>query len=307
VLAISRPRFNSLADYASFERKKFLRLMLPFISVSLIYLAIKTPVFGLSMSDVRYELMAMAIAPLGGPAPHLWFLYTLMAICLFWPLLDRLARGENVFLLIAALVALAVLAIRWPLTDRGNALFCFSNITWNVPMFALGYWYGVRFDGRIQLGWRGFLIAMALAVSLLSAYAYLPWPDRFDFLTVRNACRMVGACAWVLAVLWFCGKIVEWGGGVCTLLSRLGLLSYDVYLLHVAFAAHPIVMLVSKLHPGTVLTYVLFFASIPMAIAIPYVMGLLIRRVRPLAFVVLGVPLRRGPSAPQLGKVSRNA
>ncbi|MHC4981657.1 MAG: acyltransferase family protein [Planctomycetota bacterium] len=290
VLALGAPDVHSLSDYGQFVRKKALRLMLPFLSISLLHLLVKLAARQEGMSGTPQAVLRTFIAPMDGLAGHLWFLYCLMTIFLIWPLLMRLVSVRLLGVVFAAMFVLAVAPISWPTTwwGRPYRLFGLRELVWYVPIFVLGFWYASR---RSEYGRPRPIFV--LAAGLLFAGAWLlfmlpAWPEGSLWEVTRQCVRMFGCIAAGLFVLWFSGLITA--GGKCEMLCGAGRRSYDIYLLHVALVGHPLVFLAGKLHPGAILTYVLFatlpFVTYILAVAI----GQAIRRFRPLAFVMLGVP-----------------
>lgn len=291
IFALGNQRFNSLSDYWRFERKKLYRLMLPFLAISAIQLAIKTVLFDGSISDVSAGLVAMAISPVSAPAPHLWFLYTLMSIFLIWPLLGRLTSPKMTPILWIMLVIVAVLPISWPVDENNRFLFSLGNLIWYLPIFTFGYWYGSSSIGQRRYGLFAIIIAGILFVSTLLSYHLVCWPEDYIWMTLREFVRLVGHISSALFFLWLCGIIDTWNNRLRTSLNVAGLYSYDIFLLHVTFAAHPLVFIISKkLHPGMIMTYVLFMVTIAAVIILPIMFGRIIRRLPLLAFVMLGVP-----------------
>jgi len=142
VLGLTRPAFSGIADCVSFEKRKLQRLMLLYLTISLMQLTIKVMAFGQPSNEIVPELILMVTVPLTAPAPHLWFLYVLMSIFLFWPLVTRITARRGLLLVVLVLAALRVLPIPWPRTDEGHSWFTLRDLAWQAPVFAFGYWYG---------------------------------------------------------------------------------------------------------------------------------------------------------------------
>ncbi len=293
VLAMAGTEFRDIDDYLHFEGKKFCRLMLPFLAISLMHLAIKSVAPGEGMSTGTTALKNMVVAPAGGAAGHLWFLYCLMSIFLVWPLLSRLASGRRLPILFTGLLILAILPIVWPEDQGGRPLLGLRDLVWYLPIFTLGYWYGRQSLGARKYGWIAIVIAGCLLVVSLLAYLLISWPEKFLWQTLQRAVRMIGFISAGFCLLWLSGIIATWSNVLRSCLATAGLYSYDIYLLHVALVGHPLCFVFSKLHLGQVMTYVLFIVLIFVTMIVPIGIGWLIRRVPLLAFVMLGVPMRR--------------
>lgn len=300
VLGMRPKDIRTLDGYAKFEAKKFCRLIIPFLAVSLMTLAIKivTPGGG-GTAGIPHALLNTLIAPRGGGAPHLWFLYTLMGIFLIWPLFGRIASGRSFPVLLLGMFILGVLPI-WPRDPEGHPLFALQDIAWNLPIFALGYWLGQRPIGERGFRPKAFAIAAAVAVAAILVHLLPSWPDGFAAAATVMGVRLIGSIAASLCVLWLCGIVATWNNRVSASLETVGFYSYDIYLLHVALVGHPLVFAISKLHPGPVATYVLFVVAAVVTMIVPIGIGRLIRRVPPLAFVMLGVPMPVRPAPPQI-------
>jgi len=284
-------RIERLNDYFRFEKKRFCRLMLPFCSVSILHLVIKM----FSPPDVQSKgitaLVNTVIAPGGGEAGHLWFLYCLMSIFLIWPLLSRLMSGRMSITVLSGLMILAVLPIGWPVVESGAYLFGLKAFFWFIPMFTLGYWYGTRQKNVYKGTLKGIIVSAGILTGSLLVYFFIAWPENSLSLCIRNMVCMVGSVSASFFVLWVSCFITEHSSILTKYLGIAGFYSYDIYLLHVALVGHPLCFIMSKLRIGTAITYVLFVTLILATMIIPIGIGWLIRRIPLLAFFVLGVPL----------------
>jgi peptidoglycan/LPS O-acetylase OafA/YrhL len=294
VLAMGWREIRTWGDYWRFERKKLDRLILPFISVSLLTLVVKAAGGGLEAGSTRAALASMIYAPRGGPAPHLWFLYVLMGFFLLWPLLRRLVPDRWFPLLWLGMLVFAVLDLPWPALDGGKRILGMNDLCWYLPIFTLGFLYEQRW--REQLRPRPVLVFMALVLCIgcLTVDLRLPWPkDDFWWVTLHRAVWMIGRSCGGLLVLWLCSVIARSARRSRKLLVTAGLRSYDCYLLHVALLCGPLVSLISKLEPDVVMTYVWFVVALILTWVGSMLIGDLIRRWPPLGVVLLGTPPAR--------------
>jgi peptidoglycan/LPS O-acetylase OafA/YrhL len=289
----SETRVHGLNDYFRFEGKKFCRLMLPFLSISMLHLAIKAVTPTEVLSKGTTALANTLLTPNSGAAGHLWFLYCLMSIFLIWPLLNPLVSGKTYAILFSVLLALAILPIHWPLAQNGQSLFGLSSLFWYLPIFMIGCCYHPRSHDVHKYALQGIVIAGFVLTASILIHFFVSWPQDFLFLAIRNAIRMAGLISAAFFVLWLSGIISKHTNLLTKSLIIAGFYSYDIYLLHVALAGHPLCYAISKLHPGNITTYALFVALIFATMIIPMGIGWLIRRVPSLAFVMLGVPMRK--------------
>ena len=291
VLAIGNKPLGTVGDYLRFERRKLCRLMLPFLAVSLLSLLVKTVYAGRASSTGWSALVNTVIAPRGGAAGHLWFLYCLMGIFLVWPLLIRLGPGRRFPLLWAVLVLVAVLPIPGLRDDEGRPYFELSDVLWHLPLFAAGYWYGKLPLEKQRPRLAGILAGSGLLAGSLVVRFWVSWPAGYAWEALGNAIKWLGYAGGCFALLWICGLITMRARRLRDVLEKMGLYSYDIYLLHVLFVGHPLALLTSKLAAGPVLAYCMYAAAILAAVIVPMGMARVIRSIPKLAFVVLGVPL----------------
>jgi peptidoglycan/LPS O-acetylase OafA/YrhL len=288
VLGFSYPRIRSLKNYWQFEYRKLCRLMLPFIAVSLMQLTIKVMLFGDTKLQIPAQLIAMVLTPIKGPAPHLWFLYVLMTIFLIWPLFGKLTTTKLIPFLWAAFFVIAVLPVQWPNYFKINGLIGY------LPIFTLGYWYSTSSLNRRHYGWPAVIIAGILVVSARLGCHVIPRTEGYCWAVLYNAVRLSGSTCGALFVFWLCGIVCQLNNRISKALATAGLYSYDIYLLHVALIAHPLMLILSRtVHPGIFMTWVLFIITSLITMIAPIFIGKMIRLLPPLAFVMLGVPIKR--------------
>ncbi len=292
VLGLSGRRVSGPGEYIRFQKTKFCRLMLPFISVSLIHLLVKLAAPGQDRADLGAQAWRTLLAPAGGLAGHLWFLYCLMSIFLLWPLLDGAMRSRWRFVLLGGIIVLAVLPLPWPTDPLGGrpSLLGLKELARFLPIFAIGFLIG---STRAR-DWRPGLLPMlgvvgaGIGVVLLSLGD--PWSSFPGSQLLWNTAMLVGLLSGAFVAVWISGWIVRAFRTVGQVGAGLGRRSYDIYLLHVALVGHPLAFLAAKLHPDPVMTYVLFGSVATATLLIPLGLGELIRRVPIAAFFILGVP-----------------
>ena len=293
---LSRRQVNGIGQYARFEQKKFLRLMLPYFSIATLQLLIKMFVPGRGLSEAPSAVLGTLVAPHGGAMPHGWFLVSLMTIFLLWPLMKPLAEGKSFGILLCSLIVVAIIPIPWPEYQgviQGKICrwpyFDLKRTTWYLPIFVIGFWYGRHvYTQKMPRLWTVFLAGMAFLIAILT-YSLTPWPNGVGWLTVSEAIKWAGYLSAGFVVLWLCGIWCRKPGRPQTYLARIGRFSYDVYLLQV-IVGHVIVLSVSRFHPGNVLTYILLGAIVITTFLTTMGVGQLIRRSPALAFIVLGEP-----------------
>ncbi len=299
---MSRETVVDLASYIRFAGRKFCRLMLPFLSVSLLTLVIKTTLLGGTAGRLTFWQGCMAtvdsvLVPRSGIAGHLWFLHCLMLIFLIWPLLQRSIPSRRTSMLLVVLAAASLIPIRWPVDGEGWSWFGLADVVTYLPIFALGFWY--RRDAAD--GWRprvGHLAAAAAVfIAVLCILVTRPWPS-LDGGMPKRVLTLVAFTSGALMVFWGCGLLDRHAERPAAVLARIGFYSYDIYLLHVIMVGHPLSLLVGRLRPGVPSVYFWFAAVVLATMLIPMVIGRMIRRFPRLAFIVLGLPGREAVGLP---------
>jgi peptidoglycan/LPS O-acetylase OafA/YrhL len=299
VMALGEKGKYGLSGYLSFESRKIARLILPYIAISFLQLLIKIPLRVTRLSEVPEVLMNMFIAPHAGPAPHGWFLYLLMLIFVIWPLLRRLVNRNGLPLIFALLFFFAILPISWPKKNPISYYFELERLTWYFPIFVFGYWYYYTEKDSRHQGFSSIVIAGCIFVGsflirlqYMDAYSLsIPCPNKPVLSFLLNLVRMVGCICGTLCLLWISGRLTIFGGTITSFVAKLGLYSYDIYLLHVV-VGHLLVVAVSKLRMNEWESLALFPAVVSCTIAIAYLLGQFIRQFPRFAFVMLGLPIR---------------
>lgn len=301
VQALGKKKIDGVQEYIKFEQSKFLRIMVPYFSVSLATMVFKLLAPGgvIAANEIPGYLVRLVIAPRGGPSAHLWFLYWLMTVFLIWPFLVRFLTHRKVFIILAVLFITAIMPIPWPKDSAGYSFFGLVDIAYHTFLFIFGYWYGTWSRGRLRRPLLALLCSACIFAGTLILHFTVYLPEGVTGQVLRNIIDLTYRMSGALFYIWLTGIIVLKIPRYRRFISKLAFHSYDIYLLHLAFVTHPIVFVVSKLlHPGRSLTYVL---SIPLTIVIifiTYKLAKLIRYFPRVAFFVVGSPIKkRLPSA----------
>lgn len=164
----SARRAQSLFGWSREEwRRRSVRFLLPYLSVQLVYIALKLmlrPVFDYGTIDVA-TLAAVFVRPADSPASLMWFIYTLFLLTLVYPALRRGLRDAFWVLLVAC----GVFFVPTP------ALFALDRVAYYLPFYALGAllaerrWLECREFSKTVLGATlgfGALASLALAADL---------------------------------------------------------------------------------------------------------------------------------------------
>ncbi|MCY2930930.1 MAG: acyltransferase [Planctomycetota bacterium] len=312
--AFGTPRLATLQAYLPYVRTKLRQIMLPYLCVSLLSMGVKLAApGGRDSGAVGDWLLNMLWVPNGGPAGHLWFLYWLMTIFLFWPLLAPLTTPGRLPFLAGGLFLLAVQPIPLPATHAGSC-FGLANLQRLLPVFVLGVWYGSTMLTRQKRYARVVIVSGSVFAAWLAAY--FTWfaffkegnqSDQYAPALLFKTGHAVGELSGAIFLLHLSGL----AGGLLRrgrkFLGFLACHSFDTYLLHVAFVAHPLVLALSflarrlELRPGAGAEYVLFFVVAILVSLITPALGAWIRRAPVLPVLLFGEAPRKRTPAPSGG------
>jgi len=299
--AMMKPPKLELREYLRFERKKFLQLFVPYLSVSLLTLVVKVLAPGkvITLSEAPYSVLYLFLAPRGGPSAHLWFLYWLMSVFVIWPFLKPVITRQRLPFLLAASFLLAIQPIEWPTIGHGDkryALLGLPTLVQHFPVFVFGYYYGLKVMSRQQHYLRYIILTGIGFAGWMYVFFTYPVPESYGWAVGYRVTYLVGNTCAGLFLLWLVGLIAGQFKKARRITSYLAVRAYDVYLLHLAFAVHPIVFAMSRLRPDVIGTIALFIVAGIIAWLVSLFMGSAIRRIPILGAVLLGVPMRRHPA-----------
>ncbi|MCK4624670.1 MAG: acyltransferase, partial [Phycisphaerae bacterium] len=220
-----------------------------------------------------------------------------MTIFLLWPMLRPLADSKALLPLLGVLIALAIFPINWPLY-KGPAntapYFELHRTTWYFPIFVIGYWYGRNKFGRENPRAIAPILTGFIFLAAIAAHRFVPWPGGVAWTTLSRSVRWIGYLAAGFCVVWFCSLWGRKQGRIQSWLANVGFYSYDIYLFHV-IVGHAVVLVLIKSGIAAAAGWLIVPVAIALTIFISWVIGYFIRRLPKLAFVMLGVPLKRRP------------
>jgi exopolysaccharide production protein ExoZ len=218
----------ALIDYPTFIRKKAKRLLIPYFSISALFLSIKLAgglLFKLQFPVNLPSILAIFISPLDSFLPLLWFIYTIFIIFAIFPFLCSIVKN-NIFLLFVTSLLLYYFGIR-------TREFCLVQFFHNLPAFTIGYiisYQRVNFDDIKPINVWVNLIAWTILFSFLFVYKELHSLanlsiDLFLYISGSFACLALSILVYLAHA-----KISEY-------LTIVGIYSMSIYLLHTMFAS----------------------------------------------------------------------
>lgn len=214
--------------YAKLLKKKAGRLILPLVSITVLFLAVKNlsqlfvdlqfpPTFG-SFLKVFYNPMESFI-------PLLWFIYALFIIFVLHPLLSRLFRRQSIVLVFSIIVSF----IRFP------EMFTLSHVFHNLPLFTAGVLLGEKLD-LDRISTLSGIVAIFIAASVfIPVYVY-----RGSMAGLPGGgpvLRLIFAFSGSTFVIASVSILSRANNILKPTLSRAGLYSMSIYLLHTNFVS----------------------------------------------------------------------
>lgn len=214
-----KERSITLTDYFQNLSKRAMRLMLPYLVMSVIMLAIKFSAGYLG--DLKHPVgddwyWKIFVNPMGGFAPYLWFIYVLFEIVVLFPLVRYAVRNDTVLLII--MVFLSVL----PFPD----LFQLDLLFIGMLIFYIGY-LGYNRGWFNSYGYKKMLFL--ILVYLLFAFLY---PAIENYLILRAATEAVLATLGPSIILLLCIPIAKYASKYVGIFIQFGIYSYGIYLFH---------------------------------------------------------------------------
>ena len=233
--------------YKRYIKKRFIRLMIPFVVIQILMFFPKTWIAGImgQSSDISlYGIVHSFLYPREGILPHLWFLPTLMLLCLISPILQSVS--ENKVRWVIVLVVTVVLTY-CPLETN---VLCIRDVKNYLFWYLLGIGSALHFeiDDLTNISNK---VSYALLMILFASWSVL------IFFTGNDG--RLGSGLLSLSFLLLISSKIEWGG-----VRRIGRYTFPIYILSLPIQ-NAVEILVGKI--GTVW---------PVATALIFVTGFII-------------------------------
>lgn len=270
------PLPGNLNDYITLVRKKAARLLLPYFSITVLYLFAKGA--GGLFVDLQHPvhesaLVAVLTNPLDGLAPLLWFVYVLFEVFLIFPIMATVIRYR--LMLVAVLFGLSM--IPWP------RVFLLKTLFRMLPYFAMGYYcMEARIFGRLHSLALGLMFA---AVFLIGYQTGVPWMALGGFSLGPYVMGLAG----ILACVFLCKAL----NSSFPLAVSIGAYSASIYLLH-GLAMGPVRVLLFEVISTPAAIFPLMAVIVCSAgLVFPIVVGKFLLRPCPLLnALILGQPAK---------------
>ncbi len=257
---------NSLSSYVFFIKKKSIRLILPYLSISLIIITAKliaeqivTLKYPVDLDAILYQLL---LSPMGGPTTFLWFIYTLLIIFLFYPLVALLVRSRLILLLLSFTLTFVDLPTVFSLNLFGEYLFYF------VIGINIFYYRSVLFKKHI-------IIVIAI-LGLLSIYILTNYQTPDIIRTLTGITLM-----WILSLFLSLNYNMKY-------IMKIGIYSPAIYLFH-TFTMGPIRIVLEKYFDYNTLSfYTIMLITVFAGVFIPILIAEQINKNKKIRLILLG-------------------
>ncbi|MFH0809760.1 MAG: acyltransferase family protein [Pseudomonadota bacterium] len=214
-------------SYRDHLKNKLHRLIIPFLSVALFFLAVKyLPNCYLKLENpiTTASVINVFLDPWNSYIPMLWFVYTLLLIFMLYPALELCVKKPGHILLLSILIFLI------PMPH----LFCLDKLSENLPYFSLGVLlsYHVRLDRKQPLLASALILVASAMICYLPAHIATSCDSHRCLTLIKLATGMTGC----LLCLLLSNKIQEYfPTSIALWLATVGVFSMSIYLFHTLF------------------------------------------------------------------------
>jgi fucose 4-O-acetylase-like acetyltransferase len=211
----------------SFLKKKFTRLIIPFISIAIFAFAIKFVAgqfYTLRHPVSVNSFMSIFITSKGTYFPLLWFLYSLFIIFTIYPILNLVLRSKFLIFFISILL----LFINWP------RYFYLNHVFVSFPFFCFGALFSRQIDFD-TLENRKLIYLLLIGTILLTFTYFFAMPFIEDLLYIKVTKLIIGISGSLTIIS--LAAILNKGLNLNHFLYVIGFYSMSIYLLHTIFSS----------------------------------------------------------------------
>jgi peptidoglycan/LPS O-acetylase OafA/YrhL len=259
-----QPR-HTFISYRNFVKKKFIRLILPYLAFSLCYVLIRVLLENIPQLkgfvpvkyDTVYKIITSVFFVTNNPAGHLYFLPLLFFVSAIFPVITITCGNETALILI---VCIAISAISY---------FLFGDIYSSInPLKGLGF-YAIGYGLSKSYG--------KFHITRFTVLVFLYFGSVIIYLS-HIAARYIGITNVLLYALHVCGALLTYYAALYIHESKLstvlnhtlvyiGRYSFDIYLLHEPYILTVLFLLMFKFSNTN--PFLNLVVLIPLAIALP--------------------------------------
>ncbi len=206
-------------NYKDFVKKKFWRLLFPYIVLNLICMIPKVLLAGFIQDNMEISwdnFMNLWINPRANILGHLWFLFALFELYLLAPVWNYFIKKDSKILWAILFIGAVVLRFLTPSTE----VLAINDLMRNLMFFVLGMWFGKIAVDKLEANTtrKNFMIYLAIYVTLLVIW-----------ICAQNNLTTTLLCTITLIVLLKLPIVLKIDNPV---INRLAKYSYTIYILH---------------------------------------------------------------------------
>ena len=217
-------------DHIHFLKRRLFRVVLPFLFWTAIYIEFDIWLFKRKLS--AFEVAGHSVAKLvNGASYHLWYIYMILGLYLFIPMIGRWIRRASEKEILYFLAVWGISLLLWPQLPKMNSkLMYFSEY---IGYLVLGYYLSVRSienSTRSLAIWLGVLTVVSsitiFGTYLVSNTQHLFSPIFYSYLSLN-----VAVAAGTVFLLFRCTRVQN--PVISSIRNFISRYSYGIYLAHV--------------------------------------------------------------------------
>ncbi|GAC1309751.1 MAG: acyltransferase family protein [Mucilaginibacter sp.] len=198
---------NREYEIGDFLKKRLTRVLVPFIFWSLVYVAYSWYNEEITFTTDAWANVKLVLHALKyGSSYHLWYVYMLIGLYFFIPVIGKFVRNatekEILYFLI---VWFAVMMLSQPYLSRFNPVVDLHYFAGYAGYLVLGYYLAFKdFKVKNLRLWMGLLFAFSVTLIVVGTWFIVPytkWPGTLFYEPVNPAVLMISASAFIIAKL----------------------------------------------------------------------------------------------------------
>ena len=211
----------------SFLKKKFTRLIIPFISIAIIAFVIKYFVgqfYTLRHPVSVNSFLSIFITSKGTYFPLLWFLYSLFIIFMIYPIFNLVLRSKYLIFFVSILL----LFINWP------RYFYLNHVFVSFPFFCFGALFPRQVDfDTLENKKLIYLLLVGIVLLIFTYFFAMPFIEDLLYIKVTKLIIGISGSLTVISL----AAILNKGLNLNYFLYFIGFYSMSIYLLHTIFSS----------------------------------------------------------------------
>lgn len=207
-------RLNCIEDKFGFVKARFIRLMIPYFAIGLMYMPVKMILSSFAAQPFNIaNLWQIFVGE--NPDGGLWYLY---ALFLIQAVLVYICKKKNVMYLLPISGIISVLII-----VLGIAFYRIDDAIYYLFFVMLGMFAGMKYKNfEDAISW--LITTIAAVILCIAAYYCI----KLEIPVLKFLCGMMGS----IMVIGISRALLQSGGGTVRCLKYLGRYTMDIYVLH---------------------------------------------------------------------------